>query len=661
MAAHRLAWLPAVTRCGFRERHGVACLSYFMAIPHSFIQDLLARADIVDVVGKYVQIKKAGINYKGLCPFHGEKTPSFTVSPQRQTYHCFGCGAHGNAIGFLMEHNGMGFVEAVKDLAQQFGLQVPEEDISPAERQRQERQRQQQATLTGVLEKAAHFYQQQLKTGATAIDYLKRRGLSGKIAAHFGLGYAPAGWHGLAAAVPDYADPMLVEAGLVIVHEGAQGEEERRYDRFRDRVMFPIRNVKGEVIGFGGRVMGAGEPKYLNSPETPVFVKGRELYGLFEARTEIRKHGYLLVTEGYMDVVALVQNGFGNAVATLGTACTADHVQKIFKFTDSVVFSFDGDAAGRKAARRALEAAMGHVSDTRSIKFLFLPTEHDPDSYIRAFGHDGFARYVSEALPLSRFLLEASREGCDLSTAEGRARMLAQARPLWEQVPECGLKRQLLGEIAAQGAVTPQELVDQLWAAPAVAPTVRSPGMAVEPDWGEIPPPMDDVGGPQGFSAESAWQPPRQQRFEKSWDKNRSAWRGKGRWRDRSSEGEVLLPRKAPPAPAEQCVRMLLLHSDWWETLPEADRETLCSQPHWPGEVFRWLERQVVEHGPSPWAVLREAAGNTAWFENAVEVVEGGVAGIEPERADLDNRLGLIRDAAKRAENAKLLAMFRRS
>ena len=350
-----------------------------MAIPQSFIQELLARVDVVEVVGRYVQLKKGGANFMGLCPFHGEKSPSFSVSPAKQFFHCFGCGKNGNAIGFLMEHAGMTFVEAVKDLAQNIGMQVPEDDASPQDRARAAEQRQKQATLTDVLEKAGEAYRKHLRNSPKAIEYFKGRGLSGQVAKDFGLGYAPEGWRSLASVFPDYQDPLLAESGLVIVNQ-EDGEEEKRYDRFRDRVMFPIRNVKGECIGFGGRVLFEGTPKYLNSPETPVFSKGRELYGLFEARNALRDAGYVLVTEGYMDVVALAQLGFPNAVATLGTACTTDHVQKLFRFTDNVVFSFDGDGAGRRAARKALDGALPYATDVRSVKFLFLPAEHDPDS-----------------------------------------------------------------------------------------------------------------------------------------------------------------------------------------------------------------------------------------------------------------------------------------
>jgi DNA primase len=426
-------------------------------IPQGFIQDLLARADIVDVVGRAVQLKKAGINYKGLCPFHGEKSPSFIVSPSRQTYHCFGCGVHGNAVGFLMEHAGLGFVEAVRELAQEMGVAVPEDDVSPEERARSAQHRARQVSLTEIMSKAAAHYRGQLKASPRAIDYLKGRGLTGDIAARFGLGYAPAGRHSLASCFAEYDDAQLVEAGLVI-HKNEPGEEERRYDRFRDRVMFPIRSPKGEVLGFGGRILDQGEPKYLNSPETPLFVKGRELYGLFEARTAIRERGQVLVTEGYMDVVALAQLGVPNVVATLGTACTGDHVAKLLRFTENIVFSFDGDAAGRRAALRAMEAVLPHAGDTRSFRFLFLPTEHDPDSYIREHGTEAFERCIAEAVPLSTQLIHSAREGCDLATPEGRARMLAQARPLISQLPAGLLREQLLVELARDGGLTAEVL-----------------------------------------------------------------------------------------------------------------------------------------------------------------------------------------------------------
>jgi DNA primase len=367
---------------------GRAIRTVSRVIPQSFIQDLLNRVDIVDVVGKYVQLKKGGANFMGLCPFHNEKSPSFTVSPTKQFYHCFGCGAHGSAIGFLMEYSGQSYPDAVRELAQSVGLSVPEERNSLPPAQRAEQQARSLA-LTDAMTRATDFYKKQLRGAPQAIQYLKGRGLTGEIAAHFGLGYAPDDWQGLETVFGSYRDDAiagpLVEAGLLIESQDKRDADgkPRRYDRFRDRIMFPIRNTKGNVIGFGGRVMGQGEPKYLNSPETPLFSKGTELYGLFEARHAIRENGYVLVVEGYMDVVALAQLGFANAVATLGTACTPVHVQKLMRQTDAVVFSFDGDAAGRRAARRALEACLPHVADNKTIRFLFLPAEHDPDSYVR--------------------------------------------------------------------------------------------------------------------------------------------------------------------------------------------------------------------------------------------------------------------------------------
>ena len=532
-----------------------------MAIPQSFIQELLARVDVVEVVGRYVQLKKGGANFMGLCPFHGEKSPSFSVSPAKQFFHCFGCGKNGNAIGFLMEHAGMTFVEAVKDLAQNIGMQVPEDDASPQDRARAAEQRQKQATLTDVLEKAGEAYRKHLRNSPKAIEYFKGRGLSGQIAKDFGLGYAPEGWRSLASVFPDYQDPLLAESGLVITNQ-EDGEEEKRYDRFRDRVMFPIRNVKGECIGFGGRVLGEGTPKYLNSPETPVFSKGRELYGLFEARNALRDAGYVLVTEGYMDVVALAQLGFPNAVATLGTACTTDHVQKLFRFTDSVVFSFDGDSAGRRAARKALDGALAYATDVRSVKFLFLPAEHDPDSYIREFGKEAFAHCVTEAMPLSRFLIEVAREGCDLHTAEGRAHMASNAKPMWMALPDGALKRQLLSEIAELADLGNHELQD-LWmpAAPAAAPART----------GE-------------FKKSSKFKP-REPYAPKTYKRG---------------------TRLIPQGRADHAARVLLSHMDLWEDLSTEDHNLLCelAPPH--GPLFVWLDHQHHEHGHQAWGALRE-------------------------------------------------------
>ncbi|SOE34902.1 DNA primase [Delftia acidovorans] len=617
-----------------------------VSIPQSFIQELLSRVDVVDIVGRYVQLRKGGANFMGLCPFHSEKSPSFTVSPSKQFYHCFGCGKNGNAIGFLMDHAGMGFVEAVQDLAGQVGLQVPQDDISPAERERQAAQKQKQATLTDVLEKAGDAYRKHLKASPQAIDYLKRRGVSGETAKRFGLGYAPAGWRTLASVFPQYDDPQLEESGLVIVGEG----DDKRYDRFRDRLMFPIRNVKGECIGFGGRVFGDEKPKYLNSPETPVFHKGRELYGLFEARTALRDMGYALVTEGYMDVVALAQLGFANAVATLGTACTPDHIHKLFRFTEAVVFSFDGDAAGRRAARKALDAALPYASDTRSVKFLFLPAEHDPDSFIREYGSEAFARYVGDALPLSRFLIEAASEGCDLGQAEGRAHMASNARPLWTALPDGALKRQLLGEIAELVQLDARDLSD-LWSQEAarsgpargsMAGGAHHPGQAshapAAPDWGQPAEYNAPSGWPEGGSqggGTGGWRAGEPGRGgKKPWP--RKPWDKNGR---SDFNPPPMGPRVAPATRTDQAARLLMAHMEFMEELTHEDFEALarCAAGH--GALFRWMEAQFQESGPRPFAVLREQLRGLPHEVLADKLMSGPHAHPEGELSELRREL----------------------
>jgi DNA primase len=450
-------------------------------IPQSFITDLLNRVDIVDVVGRYVQLKKGGANFMGLCPFHNEKSPSFTVSPTKQFYHCFGCGAHGTSIGFLIEYSGMGFVDAVKDLAQNVGMVVPDENdkIPPAQRAAQQAQT---LALSDALSRAGDYYRAQLKQAPNAIAYLKGRGLTGEVAARFGMGYAPAGWTNLKSVFPDYEALALVESGLVIDHVDEDGGNRKRYDRFRDRVMFPIRNAKGQVIGFGGRVLDGGEPKYLNSPETPLFSKGTELYGLWEARQAIRDAGYVLVTEGYMDVVALAQLGFPQAVATLGTACTSTHVQKLLRQTDNVIFSFDGDKAGRRAARRALEACLPQVSDNKTIRFLFLPQEHDPDSYVREYGADAFEQEIASAMPLSQFLLREVSGEHDLSTPEGRARVQFDAKPLLQAMTPSGLRLQIVRGLAGITESTPAEIESLFDLSKPVAVARRAPPRQGRPE-----------------------------------------------------------------------------------------------------------------------------------------------------------------------------------
>lgn len=408
-------------------------------IPQSFIDDLLNRLDIVEVIDHRVKLKKAGKNYSACCPFHEEKTPSFTVSPDKQFYYCFGCGANGNAVGFLMEYERQGFVDAVESLARVAGMQVPKEttekDVKHAKKQR---------GLYDILSLASTYYQKQLKEHTSrerAVSYLKGRGLSGAIARDFGMGYAPPGWDNLLVKLGTNEEDrhLLVESGLVIRKEG----EGKLYDRFRHRIMFPIKDTRGRVIGFGGRVLGDDKPKYLNSPETPVFSKGRELYGLYEARQSNRKLERLLVVEGYMDVIALAQYGMRNAVATLGTACGEDHLKLAFRYVNEVVFCFDGDNAGRTAAKRALVNALPAMEDGRQIRFLFLPEGQDPDTLVRQIGAERFTAQIENGVPLEEFLFDAVAEGIDVNSMEGRARFGKLAAPLLNTLPN-GIYRELM-------------------------------------------------------------------------------------------------------------------------------------------------------------------------------------------------------------------------
>ena len=409
-------------------------------IPQDFIDDLIARADIVEVVGRRVQLKKAGREFKACCPFHDEKTPSFTVSPSKGFYHCFGCGAHGTAIGFLMEFDHMSFVEAIESLAQSMGVDVPRSESDKPARRYDE--------LFSLLDSVARHWQACLKEAPRAVEYVKRRGIDGSTAKRFGIGYAPDGWSNVLdkfGKSPEAIERLLA-TGLIIAKDNGG-----HYDRFRDRLMFPIRDARGRTIGFGGRALDEGEPKYLNSPETVLFHKGRELYGLYEARQALRHIDQLVVVEGYMDAVALARHGIEFAVATLGTATTPEHLNRLFRLTENVCFAFDGDRAGRKAAWRALENALPQIREGRQIRFMFLPEGHDPDSYVNEFGTDAFLTALDKGVALSEFLIEELASQVDMSTVDGRARLAELARPLVKRIP-VGVYRELLVESLA-GAV----------------------------------------------------------------------------------------------------------------------------------------------------------------------------------------------------------------
>ncbi|MFW3613760.1 DNA primase [Billgrantia antri] len=419
-------------------------------IPQRFIDDLLARVDVVEVVGERVQLKKAGRNYSGLCPFHQEKTPSFTVSADKQFYHCFGCGAHGNALRFLMEYDKLRFPEAVEQLASRLGLEVPREGADDPRAQARERKRQEGVNL---LELAASFYRERLRMpeGQSAREYLARRGLSEEVQRDFGIGYAPNDWEALKRhlSAREIVEAVQVEYGLLVQRE----DSGRTYDRFRDRVMFPIRDVRGRTIAFGGRVLGDAKPKYLNSPETPVFHKGRELYGLFEARQANPRLERVIIVEGYMDVVALAQYGIRYAVATLGTSTSEEHLSRLFRMVNEVVFCFDGDKAGRQAASRALETVLPQMIDGREARFLFLPEGEDPDTLVRREGREAFEDRITCASPLSEFLFDQAARGRDLARVEERERFASQVLKAASRLPRGMLQTVLLGELARRTGV----------------------------------------------------------------------------------------------------------------------------------------------------------------------------------------------------------------
>ncbi|HMD73637.1 MAG TPA: DNA primase [Steroidobacteraceae bacterium] len=438
-------------------------------IPQSFIDEVVARSDIVEIVGARVSLKKAGREYKACCPFHSEKTPSFWVSPDKQFYHCFGCGAHGTVVGFLMQYEKLEFPEAIADLAERAGLELPREAQSTRDPGG--------VDLYELMAAAARFFEQNLKDNARARAYLQARGLDAETESKFGLGYAPDSWNALLTRLGTGEDERrrLLQTGLIIERDTRGGERQTGfYDRFRDRLMFPIRDSRGRVLAFGGRIIDHGEPKYLNSPETPLFHKGRELYGLYEARQARNDFKRLLIVEGYMDVVRLHQAGISYAIATLGTATTQEHLNKIFRITSDVTFCFDGDRAGRAAAWRALENALPMARDGRELKFLFLPEGEDPDTLVGAEGHDGFESRMKSALPLSEYLVRQLAQELDLSHVDGRAKLAALARPLFARMPE-GVFRELLIDRLATEIRMPAPKLQELLLLGAPAHAARGP------------------------------------------------------------------------------------------------------------------------------------------------------------------------------------------
>lgn len=460
-------------------------------IPQAFIDDLLSRVDIVDVIDKRIKLRKTGKNYSALCPFHTEKSPSFSVEPDKQFYYCFGCGAGGNALGFVMDYERMDFPQAVEALAGDYGLDVPREE-GKGEDKRQSENKQ----LLAVLSDANQFYQKQLRAHplkTRAVDYLKRRGLTGEIAKQFGIGFAPPGWDNLLKALGNNAANIesMIKSGLLIKRDqdSAEDRKEGQYDRFRDRIMFPIRDTRGRVIGFGGRVLNDDKPKYLNSPETPVYHKGNELYGLYEARRANPKLTRFVIVEGYMDVVALAQHGIDYAVATLGTATNTTHLTRLFRLVSEVVYCFDGDNAGRTAAWRGLQTALPILEDGRQVRFLFLPDGEDPDTLVRKIGKDRFNTLIDHATPLADFFFDHLREGLDAHSIEGKAKLSSLAIPLLRLLPN-GIYRQLMLDRLASLAGVESRSIEAMVnkSAPAPQPAADS----APPDYDYPMPPESD-------------------------------------------------------------------------------------------------------------------------------------------------------------------------
>ncbi|SDV11147.1 DNA primase [Pseudomonas mucidolens] len=531
-------------------------------IPQSFIDDLLNRTDIVDVVSSRLQMKKAGKNYTACCPFHKEKTPSFSVSPDKQFYYCFGCGAGGNALGFIMDHDNLDFPQAVEELAKAAGMEIPREESGRPHKPRQPTD----SPLYPLLTAAADFYRQALKSHPqrkAAVDYLKGRGLTGEIARDFGLGFAPPGWDNLYKHLSSdtLQQKAMIDAGLLVEN----AETGKRYDRFRDRVMFPIRDSRGRIIAFGGRVLGDDKPKYLNSPETPVFHKGQELYGLFEARKNNRNLDEIIVVEGYMDVIALAQQGLRNAVATLGTATSEEHLKRLFRIVPNVLFCFDGDQAGRNAAWRALEAALSSLQDGRRARFLFLPEGEDPDTLVRAEGTDAFrARINQHAQPLADYFFQQLTEEADPRSLEGKAHMATLAAPLIDKVPGANLKalmRKRLLEITGLSGEAVSQLVQST---PQDAPPTYDPGIDYDamPDYSDFHQPQE------AYAPQHEWTPKKPGAGGKKWDKK--PWSKNGKRGDRD---EPYAPRTpvAVEAPTLIALRTLIHHPQLAGKVESAD------------------------------------------------------------------------------------------
>ena len=588
-------------------------------IPQHFIDELLNRTDIVDLIDGYVPLKKAGANYKACCPFHGEKTPSFTVSPSKQFYHCFGCGVNGTAISFLMEYDHMEFPEAVETLASSAGLEVPKEASSFTPKNTQSGG----VDLYKLMQEVEKFYQTQLtqhKDREQAVAYLKQRGLSGEIAKRFGLGFAPEGWSNLMDRLGDTAPTQkaLVDTGML-----SENEKGRIYDRFRHRIMFPIHDHRGRVVGFGGRVLEQqesqpGNPKYLNSPETPIFHKGSELYGLYGARGGIKEADGVLVVEGYMDVVALAESGINNAVATLGTATTPMHLQRLLRHTPNITFSFDGDRAGRAAAWKALETCLPILEDGHQVSFLFLPDGEDPDTMVKQVGKEAFEELIAKAMPLPEFLLGSLKQQADLNRLDGRAKLGKLAKPLLEKMQAGILKTQIVERVAALTQVATTELVGDAGKRPQTKNNVSSQNS----DW-------NNKGQGRGH-------------WNNSWnDKSNNGW------------GKKRVPPRAPsPAsltPVRRAVSLLLQYPHYYQEF-EILSPIQDAQVRGIGMVHQLVAVAQEAQNPTT-AMLLERYRGESFLDTLNQLANHQHNNIE--QLDDNEALGLIR-----ANNAKIIEEF---
>lgn len=594
-----------------------------MSIPEQYVISVVEKIDLLGLVQTTVDLKKHGANWFGLCPFHKERSPSFSVRPSKGFYHCFGCGAHGDAIDWATKIQGMSFRDAVYEFSRRMGMRVPEDNFkTEAEKLRSREEFRLSQTIAELNEKVAKVYHERLRTDKTGSDYARTRSLSGEAAKYFMLGYAPEEWRFLASQVPDYGSQAMLTGDLVSVRDGATASdkhEEKFFDRFRGRLMFPIRSVRGQVVGFGGRTVSTGTPKYLNTSETPCFVKGRELYGLYEARNTLMEASCAIVVEGYMDVVAMWMFGIHNAVASLGTACTKEQMQKLFRYIDRVVFCFDGDDAGAKAAVRALEVTMEFVNDQRTVGFVSLPEGEDPDTFLQAHGRPAFDALVATAKPLSRMAVDVAMEDCDMNVPEGRGKMLKRAFDLWKKLPASGFRLQMIEEFAKAGQIDRNILADE-WKGMAQAEQEKedfkreqeagNQGPYAAPVGGQgskfiaMPPRPGMSGTPSAPGTPGAARP--------GWIKEGGRFRPLKPWEvGARSMDSMAVAELASGARGGRCGRDALVvggffkRMEWLAELAHEDIESLCALPGEVGRGFTWLDSTLQDEGTLEWATIK--------------------------------------------------------